>query len=67
MKQSTKTNRPTHTVYVVEGEGDSAFWTKVGAAWSHEDSEGFNISLSVLPLNGRLVVRTAKTDKETAR
>jgi hypothetical protein len=45
----------------VEGEGDSAFWTKIGAAWAHEDSEGFNISLTAMPLNGRLVVRTAKT------
>ena len=61
-------SRPTHTVYVVEGEGDSAFWTKVGAAWRHEDGEGFNITLTALPLNGRLVVRTAKAnDKEAAR
>jgi len=67
MKQSTKTNRPTHNVYVVEGEGDSAYWTKVGAAWQHEDREGFNISLSAMPLSGRLVVRTAKADKDTAR
>ena len=23
-----QTNRPSHAVYVVEGEGDSAYWTK---------------------------------------
>jgi hypothetical protein len=53
----------------VEGEGDSAFWTKVGAAWQHEDGEGYNISLSAMPLSGRLVVRTAKADakKEAGR
>jgi len=65
---NTKKSRPTHTVHVVEGEGDSAFWTKVGAAWAHEDGEGYNISLTALPLNGRLVVRTAKlADKEAGR
>ena len=66
---SNQKNRPTHVVYVVEGEGDSAFWTKVGAAWRHEDGDGFNVTLSVLPLNGRLVVRTAKVDpkKEAGR
>ena len=66
----TQKSRPTHTVYVVEGEGDSAYWTKIGAAWAHEDAEGYNISLTALPLNGRLVVRTAKADatkKEAGR
>jgi hypothetical protein len=60
----TQKSRPTHTVYVVEGEGDSAFWTKIGAAWKHEDGEGYNISLTALPMNGRLVVRTAKADSD---
>lgn len=51
---------PTHGVYVVEGEGEKAFWTKIGAAWPHNDGEGFNINLSAVPLNGRLVIRTMK-------
>lgn len=55
-----KSNAPTHGVFVVEGEGEKAFWTKVGAAWAHGDGEGFNITLSAVPLNGRLVLRTRK-------
>ena len=55
----TQKSHPTDTVYVVERERDSAFWTKIGAAWAHEDSEGYNISLAALPLNGRIVVYTA--------
>lgn len=51
---------PTHNVYVVEGEGENAFWTKVGAAWQHNDGDGFNVNLSAVPLNGRLVLRTRK-------
>jgi len=64
MKQNQKSTRPTHAVYVVEGEGDDARWTRVGAAWTHDDGNGLNISLN------RLVVRKATskgTDEEEAR
>jgi hypothetical protein len=60
---TTDTKRPTHAVYHVEGEGKKAYWTKIGAAWSHEDGEGLNIQISCLPVNGRLVVRTPKADE----
>jgi hypothetical protein len=56
-------NRPTHAVYVVEGEGESAYWTKIGSAWSHSDGDGFNIQLTALPLTGRIVVRKPKQAK----
>ena len=53
--------RPTHKVFVVrdneEKDGD-AFWTRVGSAWQHKDGKGFNVVLSALPVNGRLVLRT---------
>lgn len=56
-------NIPTHGAFVVEGEGDNAFWTRIGAAWAHRDGQGFNVSLSAVPLNGRLVLRVRK-DRE---
>lgn len=43
-----KSQKP-YAVYVVEGEGEEVFCTKVGAAWPHEDGKGFNISLSRCP------------------
>ncbi|MGO6982530.1 hypothetical protein [Rhizobium leguminosarum] len=61
---TTESNRPSHEVFHVEGEGKKAFWTKIGGAWSHDDGDGFTISLSCLPLNGRLVVRKPKKDEE---
>jgi hypothetical protein len=63
MKRNEKKNQTPHAVYVVEGEGDSAFWTKIGAAWPHQDGKGFNIQLSCMPLNGRLVVREPKAEE----
>jgi len=56
-KRNTKT-RPTHHVFVVEGEGDKAFWTKIGAAWPHNDGEGLNITFNAIPLDGRIIIRT---------
>lgn len=56
-------NTPSHGVFVVEGEGEKAFWTKVGCAWAHNDGNGFNVTLSAVPLSGRIVLRT-RTEKE---
>ena len=50
-------NLPSHGVFTVEGEGDRAFWTKIGAAWQHKDGDGFNVSLTALPLSGRITAR----------
>ncbi|MQW85996.1 hypothetical protein [Sinorhizobium saheli] len=55
-----KSNRPTHDVFVVEGEGNNAYWTKIGAAWPHDDGDGFNISLIAMPIDGKLTVRKKK-------
>lgn len=62
---TTNTSRkPTHAVFHVRGEGERAFWTKIGAAWLHEDKEGLNVSLDYVPLNdaGRLVIRVNKAE-----
>jgi len=68
-KQTTKTTikqTPSHDVFHVTGEGDSARWTKLGAAWAHKDGEGFNIQLNFMPLGaeGRFVVRKVKPKAE---
>jgi len=52
--------KPTHEAFVVTGEGENAFWTKIGAAWQHEDGKGFNVDLIAYPVGGRLVVREVK-------
>ena len=56
--------KPTHKVFVVEGEGDDAFWTRIGSAWPHKDGKGLNVVLSALPLNGRLVLREFGEDDD---
>lgn len=63
-KQQSKpaTNKPTHRLYRVIGDGDSANWTPIGAAWPNKDGHGFNISCDAVLLQGRIVMR-AITEK----
>ncbi|WP_263588666.1 hypothetical protein [Sphingopyxis sp. GC21] len=56
-KQSNTTARPTHRLYRVEGEGASASWTEIGAAWPNKDGAGFSIICGAMPLHGRIVMR----------
>ena len=64
------TQKPSHKVFVVEernGDKDKdadAFWTRVGSAWPHKDGKGFNVVLSALPVNGRIVLREFGDDEE---
>jgi hypothetical protein len=63
---TAKGKKPTHRLYVIDGEGDKANWIAVGAAWANKDGKGFSIELSALPLNGgRLVLREIQTKEET--
>ncbi|RAI35891.1 hypothetical protein [Rhodoplanes serenus] len=61
-----KPTKPSHDVFVVEGEGERAYWTRIGAAWSHDDGHGYNVTLTCVPVNGRLVIRTAKAKEREA-
>ena len=58
---------PTHRAYVVtERKGsDKASWKEIGAAWSHEDGQGFNIVLQALPVSGEIVLRVPSEPTET--
>ncbi len=49
--------RPTHRLYRVQGDGDGAIWTPIGAAWPHADNLGFSVACDAIPLTGRLVLR----------
>jgi CHC2-type zinc finger protein len=50
--------RPSHKAFVVEGDGDSAFWHRCGSAWPHKDGKGLNVQIATgLAVSGRLVLR----------
>ena len=53
----TKGPKPTHRLYRVEGDGEKATWTQIGAAWPHRDGKGFSIDCTAVPLQGRIALR----------
>ena len=67
MSTNTNANRkPTHVVSYVVGDKENSRWTPIGAAWAHQDGNGFNLKLEYLPLGteGRIVIRKAKPKDE---
>lgn len=54
--QTTKT-KPTHRIYVVIGEGKTAHWREIGAAWPNKDGKGFSLVCDAVPLGGKIVMR----------
>ena len=68
-KGNHMSGKPSHKVFVVEdregdGDGNDAFWTRIGSAWPNKDGKGFNLLLSALPTNGRLVLREYTPEDE---
>jgi hypothetical protein len=54
---STEPKAPAFQAWHVTNKGDDSFWTKIGAAWSHRDGKGLSLILSVIPMNGQIVLR----------
>lgn len=57
---------------VIKREGQDDFWLPIGAAFAHQNGEGFNVILQALPItNGdgqcKIVLRPPKTDEENDR
>ena len=59
---TSKPAKPTHNVYVVQGEGEASRWVRIGAAWPNADGKGFNVKLDAAPVLGRIVLREQSTD-----
>ena len=55
--------KPSHKVFVVEGEGESAFWHRAGSCWPHKDGKGLNMQIPAgMSLSGRVVLREYTAD-----
>ncbi|SDH11844.1 hypothetical protein [Pelagibacterium luteolum] len=56
---------PNFIAYCIS-ESENAIWTRIGAAWDHEDEKGLNLQLDLIPVNftGRIVLREPKAKQE---
>lgn len=66
MSDQSNPSRPTHRLFTVSGDGDTARWTEIGAAWSNKDAKGFTLQLEALPVSGRIVMRLIEPKEASA-
>ncbi|MGB6534380.1 MAG: hypothetical protein WBF58_00280 [Xanthobacteraceae bacterium] len=56
--------QPAYRAYtVVKREGQDDFWLAIGAAFMHQDGDGYNLVLQALPIDGKVVLRLPKEEK----
>jgi len=49
--------------HVREGKaGGKAYWTRIGAAWPHQNGDGLTVQLDLAPLDGKIVLLPPKAD-----
>lgn len=67
MAEEKQTTPPTHIAYHVRegGEGKSHF-NRIGAMFPHKDGQGYSLSLSSVPIDGKVTLRTLKSRDERA-
>lgn len=56
--------RPTHTIYKVLGDGETAKWIKVGVAFPHKDRKGLTLVFSGIPVDGRIALRVNRKPEQ---
>jgi hypothetical protein len=54
---TTEPKTPAFQAWHVTKKGDKSFWTNIGVAWHHRDGKGLSLQLSVMPMNGQIVLR----------
>jgi hypothetical protein len=60
--------QPAYQAYsVVKREGQDDFWLNIGAAFMHQDGDGYNIVLQALPINGKIVLRLPKAQGDESQ
>ena len=62
--ETTSNKSPTHVAYQVRDGKDKGFFTRIGVAWAHKDSKGYNIQLNAVPLDGKITLRVITENKE---
>jgi len=65
-KPARETHTPAYIAWHVGEKGEKAFWTRIGAAWRHQDGEGLTLQLDLIPVSGgRIVLRTPNDEAAT--
>lgn len=63
--KTRETQPPALIAYHVSERGEKKFWTRIGAAWDHEDAKGLTIQLDLVPASGGRIVLREPADEQT--
>jgi hypothetical protein len=64
---TNKNKQPTHSIFqVIEREKNVSIWSRIGAAWAHQEGDGFNLVFNAIPLTGRVVLLKKDTEEKEA-
>ena len=62
-KQNTGKKTPAFIAWYVP-DRENAPWTRLGAAWPHQDGKGFNLDLELMPTTGGRITLRAFEPKQ---
>lgn len=63
-KAKQQNKAPALIAWHVAERGERGFWTRIGAAWQHEDGDGLTLQLDLMPVtSGRIVLRAPRDDE----
>jgi len=58
--------QPSFRAYtIIKRDGQDDFWLAIGAAFMHQDGDGYNVVLQALPIDGKIVLRLPKDDQSS--
>ena len=61
--KARETQPPALIAFSVTERNGKSYWTRIGAAWDHEDAKGLTVQLDLVPVNGgRIVLREPADD-----
>lgn len=64
VNDNTTARKPEYLAYNVQESRDGkGHWSQVGAAWAHRDGQGYDIQLSSVPVNGRVILRELREER----
>ncbi|PKP85770.1 MAG: hypothetical protein CVT80_00665 [Alphaproteobacteria bacterium HGW-Alphaproteobacteria-2] len=64
MTKKSETRTPALVAWHVKETkgGGKGYWTRIGAAWPHQNGDGFTVQIDLMPRDGKIVLLPLKVD-----
>jgi hypothetical protein len=59
---SKKSNQPQFLAFSIKDseQSENGYWTRIGAAFAHQNGDGYTLILDWVPLDGKVILRKPK-------